>query len=103
MKFTKELKDKWIAALRSGEFEQNRGSLYWKGKYCCLGVLAKVSGLNEMTWESEGCIPSTYVLLDEAIGGHWVSQLAGMNDNLGASFSEIADYVDINVPSESSD
>ena len=36
----KEIKEKWVAALRSGEYEQGKGMLKTEdGKYCCLGVL----------------------------------------------------------------
>lgn len=35
-----ETKDKWLKALRSGEYKQTTGSLCdGKGGYCCLGVL----------------------------------------------------------------
>lgn len=37
---------KWVAALRSGEYKQSRdGCLEWQGKFCCLGVGAKISGI----------------------------------------------------------
>lgn len=31
-----EAKERWIEALKSGEYQQRKGS----GQYCCLGVLA---------------------------------------------------------------
>jgi hypothetical protein len=36
-----ESKDKWVAALRSGDYKQGVGCLYTKtdNAYCCLGVL----------------------------------------------------------------
>lgn len=34
-----EWKEKWVAALRSGEYAQTRGRLHTKDGYCCLGVL----------------------------------------------------------------
>lgn len=35
-----EIKAKWLAALRSGEYKQGRGYLQnGKGEFCCLGVL----------------------------------------------------------------
>jgi len=37
-------KQPWIAALRSGEYEQARSVLYNGTGYCCLGVLCKVAG-----------------------------------------------------------
>lgn len=38
-----EIKDKWITALESGEFEQGKGSLADNGRYCCLGVLCELA------------------------------------------------------------
>lgn len=37
-----EVKAKWIAALRSGEYEQGRNFLREEGSYCCLGVLCEL-------------------------------------------------------------
>jgi len=39
-----EWKDKWVAALRSGEYKQTREQLYDGKGYCCLGVLCKITG-----------------------------------------------------------
>jgi hypothetical protein len=45
-----ELKAKWIAALRSGNYTQARETLRSDDRgYCCLGVLLEVSCLGE--WE----------------------------------------------------
>jgi hypothetical protein len=40
--FTQEIKDKWLAALRSGKYQKGRRALYTDGKFCCLGVAAVV-------------------------------------------------------------
>lgn len=37
-----ELKTEWVAALRSGDYEQGRSQLSYDGKYCCLGVLCEI-------------------------------------------------------------
>lgn len=54
-----EIKQKWLAALRSGEYKQGRGCLKRDNRYCCLGVLcdlyAKEKGLE---WEGSTIIPS---------------------------------------------
>lgn len=42
MNNVKENRKKWIAALRSGEYEQGVEYLCSDGKYCCLGVLCSV-------------------------------------------------------------
>lgn len=34
-----DIKAKWIAALRSGEYKQGIGCLHESDEYCCLGVL----------------------------------------------------------------
>lgn len=38
-----EIKARWVAALRSGEFEQGKDYLCEDGKYCCLGVLSELA------------------------------------------------------------
>lgn len=50
-----QLKTKWIAALRSGEFEQAQGELHdaRNDSYCCLGVLCKVAGAEWTSFEKE--------------------------------------------------
>ena len=44
----KEVADKWIAALRSGEYQQTEGKLCGAGGFCCLGVLCDL-------YEKEQC------------------------------------------------
>jgi hypothetical protein len=55
----KEVKAKWVAALRSGKYEQGDGALLMDGKFCCLGVLcdlhAKETGLKWSVEEGAGC------------------------------------------------
>jgi len=39
----KEIADKWIKALQSGDYKQTRGKMSnCKGGYCCLGVLSDI-------------------------------------------------------------
>lgn len=58
-----EVADKWLAALRSGEYEQSRNQLFKGTGYCCLGVLQKVVS-NECEWL---CLPSEEWLDDNDI------------------------------------
>ena len=49
-----ELKDKWLAALRSGEYTQGKGWLKYQDndgivKWCCLGVLADITDNTKWT------------------------------------------------------
>jgi hypothetical protein len=46
-----DVKQAWVAALRSGEYEQAQHQLHTSHGYCCLGVLCDISGLGE--WD--GC------------------------------------------------
>lgn len=39
----KEIKERWIAALRSKEYKQGKNALKSGDKYCCLGVLCDIS------------------------------------------------------------
>jgi len=41
-----EIKTKWLEALRSGKYEQGAGHLCKNDKYCCLGVLCDIIGLD---------------------------------------------------------
>jgi len=46
-KLPKVFKEKWVAALRSGEFKQGRGKLcnMTDNTFCCLGVACIVAGI----------------------------------------------------------
>jgi hypothetical protein len=39
-----EIKQRWVEALRSGDYKQGRGYLLQSGEYCCLGVLCDLAG-----------------------------------------------------------
>lgn len=107
---TPELKAKWIAALRSGEYQQGREALCLKDTFCCLGVLAEVYGARKET-DKHGTIYffDTVHLTD--IGYDWDMNvpdglldsdiqdvLTNMNDAEGKTFAEIADYIEENIP-----
>ena len=42
MKFTQEVKEKWVNALESGTYKKGTGQLKNSNKYCCMGVLADI-------------------------------------------------------------
>src|SRR5688572_17403992 len=46
------IKEKWVKALRSGEFKQGEGKLHDSDNdtYCCLGVLCKIQGAQFTEW-----------------------------------------------------
>jgi hypothetical protein len=96
-----QIKAKWVAALRSGEFEQGRGALSSEHSYgayrlrkanalCCIGVgcLVAFNSANESGTEEA----SKRLGLTDA----QETALVGMND-ADKSFLEIADYIEANL------
>lgn len=109
---TRELRKRWIAALRSGEYQQCRGNLFDGVGYCGLGVLShqacrmvkSPSRLFDSIWgslESEG-----EFLEPEVVGMAGLYNDCGkprdgkrphlslLNDEMGRTFSEIADALE---------
>lgn len=121
-----ELKNKWLAALRNGEYKQATGYLKTQDGFCCLGVLCdiidpdawdnKLSGLENRSyaWDSGGFGKSYYELPNHVLHDIGVpryheaisveenssqltqSYLANKNDG-GASFSDLADWIEENL------
>lgn len=104
----KEIRDKWCAALRSGEYEQGRGQLRSEdNRYCCLGVLYSILGgewsdrprdgsFYPKCGEDGGYLPlkTREGLMSEDIE----IELSDKNDHDKKSFSEIADWIEENIP-----
>lgn len=111
------MKDKWVAALRSGEYKQGRNILKndINGTYCCLGVLQHVL---DGDVERTHCpidhpadrsslplgLPSGRWTLDKGIELHsdWVPRgtsypLYSLNDRGEHTFAEIADIIEKGV------
>ena len=67
-----QVKEKWVNALTSGEYQQGNGKLRSTQGYCCLGVLCDLYAKeNNVEWEYKGyeednCIhnPTDYWTLD---------------------------------------
>jgi hypothetical protein len=98
--FTPELKARWVAALRSGKYEQGEEFLRNNGKYCCLGVLCELAGIVNI--ERVTCIPTSRLTSTLDTPDREVqSKLENMNDGVGDerkhTFAEIADYIEANV------
>lgn len=91
-------KEVWIAALRSGQYQQGKGVLKsFDGRYCCLGVAAEVCGIESTSpgyiKQAAPELPFTdFAFLPHEIQAH----LADMNDT-GKPFAEIADYIEQHV------
>lgn len=90
-----DLKAKWVAALRSGEYRQAKNALKTADGYCCLGVLCDIQGADfDAIFEKFGSLslsenPEQYLGM---LGFH-SSKLSQMNDG-GKSFLEIAQYIE---------
>jgi len=112
-----KLREDWLKALRSGEYEQTTGVLHDGLGYCCLGVLTHVY-LSHVEEDSEEYREAKESLVDEdaelkalvsagcglrcVCGGSKSGQdvlghysLAEANDD-GKSFAEIADFIEQN-------
>jgi hypothetical protein len=117
-KMNEQVKAKWIAALKSGEYKQCKGALKQKEndgvRHCCLGVLLEVLGPTVV--EKEECDERSgfYRIID--LRGYRSAQmptqfardvagllsrdccdLADMNDTAGASFEQIAKHIEDNL------
>lgn len=104
---TKELRDQWVAALRSGKYEQGFHAMRKKHKdgtetFCCLGVLCDIvepkkwrhkKGEIRYTHNKADVYPTAELLDRIGLDPGDVNRLAGMNDN-GVPFAEIADKIE---------
>lgn len=105
------IRKKWIAALRSGKYEQGQGNLNSYGKYCCLGVLADIyygpdgwESMKEDTFEQikklkvSGQIATLpHEMLKHIDLDIQTSYLLANKNDSGSTFLEIADYIEQNL------
>jgi hypothetical protein len=100
MKLPKSFKEKWIKALRSGEYKQTMGALYLFefDAYCCLGVACRLHGKFDKIMDKQGVPEELSVKLPKYLTEHSVERqiLIDMNDE-GNTFKEIADYIEVNL------
>ena len=107
MELPKQYKKKWITALRSGDYEQEDGTLYSCGTFCALGVALHVcngislDNLEELNQPSdlEPYLTDTeYRAIPREIRhGDLRDYVIDLNDNERYSFNMIADYIEENV------
>jgi len=114
-KLTKKFKEKWIAALRSGSYEQGKSYLFDGEGYCCLGVACALVGVQDSLmedrswpWYLKGYLPNNFpkLLLEDITNYNPdhptsrqktpVTKLAAMNDH-GRSFKYIANWIEKNL------
>lgn len=109
-KLPREFGERWTAALRSGKFKQGRMSLYNKPEksFCCMGVAGILCGCSKGDLYGKSylyridCLPKSPIpkelLVERSSEGISLSlELAKLNDTLGFSFNEIADWIEANV------
>jgi hypothetical protein len=97
----KETKEKWVAALRSGEYQQGYHFLRTPSgeKYCCFGVLCDILELgwtkkeDSGYWSCETMVGWPPDSITSKIHNSLIEHLVKMNDSL-SSFSEIALYIE---------
>lgn len=72
-----EIKEKWIAALESGEYEQGQQCLNDNNKFCCLGVLSdlyiKETGLAQ--WKIKGISRKIFATIGQTIDEHYLPKV----------------------------
>ena len=103
----KEIKARWVDALRSGVYTQTTGALRNEKGYCCLGVLCDLHAIaTDNTWDHGQ--QSGYLLCASALPvevANWAGvestdpqindiALSEYNDRLNSSFNEIADVIE---------
>lgn len=103
-----EIKDKWVAALRSGKYVQTRDRLKdYDNGFCCLGVLCDISGVSE--WKvgvdsyvylnKDGTLPLSVMEWaglrspDGEVSGQEHDSLAEIND-AGNTFETISQIIE---------
>jgi hypothetical protein len=107
-----QIKQKWVDALRSGDYKQGQDHLRTNSGFCCLGVLCDLYiKENQLEWEPSTHYKNFYVFQDmatilplsvvewsgvEGCNPHindGESTLAKLNDR-GSTFNEIADVIE---------
>lgn len=93
----KEFGEKWIAALRSGEYKQDteNSTLRHDGCYCVVGVAAIANNLEFKNDNRAVLNDGTDII--KFIGKFLFRELYNLNDHDEKSFPEIADWIEQNV------
>lgn len=101
-----ELKDRWVAALRSGEYKQEYGRLRSLSEtgdtyFCCLGVLCDL--VDSSKWDGPAyrysdeeafiALPPKDIRQAVGLSLRDVNELASTNDR-GVPFAQIADLIE---------
>lgn len=105
------LKNQWVSALRSGEYQQGSNCLRLNNNFCCLGVLLDIIDNAKWIDVGDGCFQYEYngdeflVGFNERFRKQYkldilqTSKLAELNDG-GDNFHFIASWIERNVAVE---
>lgn len=96
--------EQWLAALRSGEYNQSMGALQDSQGYCCLGVACKVTIDDELLLKRSGILrggmpyaqphsPKWLYRVDNRMRDLFGDGLLVLNDDLLYDFNEIANIL----------
>ena len=104
-----QVKQKWVSALRSGDYQQTQNYLHKEDGFCCLGVLCDLYGkehnvewnfvedLNFYRFQDHPTSLPFPVIEWAGVGSSNPSipgtSLVGLNDS-GSTFNEIADFIE---------
>jgi hypothetical protein len=105
----KELKERWVAALRSGDYPQTQNELCNSEGYCCLGVLCDIVDNTKWKNSEDGVIsydfgdsqhnefPAIRWLVNVSLGYVTAQYLSTLNDEKHYDFHDIAQWITDNV------
>lgn len=85
----KEYADKWVAALRSGEFKQTTGGLKDEVGHCCLGVLCELVEPGSLVQNDEGHYGYADRGFEEEVLPGPIQKIVGMQSELGNILLEL--------------
>ncbi len=99
----KDFAEKWVKALRGGEFGQTRFRLTdFCDNYCCLGIACKINDYTDKqitdynnTWFGDTNFKRIPVELRK--NNALIERLVELNDKYDKSFIDIADWIETNV------
>lgn len=88
MKFTKEIKENWLKALKSGEYTQCKESLHNTTEklgnrigHCCIGVLGDILPFLDNNYSYDCNLKSPYEFLTDNLGHGKTRDIFMRNDN----------------------
>ena len=104
-----QVKEKWLNALRSGEYQQTQTALRKEDGFCCLGVLCDLYGKeHNVEWklvdagiyyefqDKKAILPLSVIEwagVEDDNPEICETPLSRLNDN-GSTFNEIADFIE---------